>query len=672
MSDVTFGKNAKVRGDVYSKQITIASDKTATFAGTINRNISVPNFTVDGASISRSLKSFAYSTQIGSDEIKNKGIAKFDKAVLVDAKITGGKVTFADNVWFKQTANGKEVNFATDKFVILEQNISFANIKADKAKIIILPKTASITGNLAAKDLTVDLAANQLKYTGQAQRTGKIELVTAYDTSSGAGGNIEVQTGSKLDLSKADELIIKVKAQTDINKIPEGGAKYVVISSINGNDPVVIDNSKIKLDPTGEQNRFIKCSMDSSNLKLYITDISKEVIAKEIADKSLSQEEREFYIQLNNVTDRNSSAGKFRNNIGLMDREHALKAMDRILPGNENPIGESLARNPTSKIIRGLMAQADTQITATRMENSVPMQNATSAVGFGDDDTLRYGVWGSPFYGTACQETYKGVSGYKAKSAGGIVGFDGLVNDNLLLGTAYSRINTQISHQDKKFGDKTNGKTNIFFLYSLYNLTNNWFTEAIASYGITRVRNSEGRLIATDVRRNSAVETAAAKYKSISYSGQLLTGYNYIASKKLMITPTIGFRYSQFNDPGYTETGTKFQNLVVKKRSYNKFEGILGLRTAATLKANKVLLIPELHGYVNHAFKVKAPIIDARLDGINKPLPTKSVKSVKTFFTVGTGFTTKYNMMECGIIYNVNIASKYIGYQGILKVKVNF
>ncbi|WP_341761561.1 autotransporter outer membrane beta-barrel domain-containing protein [Candidatus Tisiphia endosymbiont of Thecophora atra] len=681
LSDVTFANNATVKGDVYSKQITIASDKTATFAGTINRTISVPNLTVDRSSLSRSLRSFAYSTQIVSDEIKNEGIAKFDKAVLIDAKITGGKVTFADNVWFKQTADGKEVNFAANKYVILEQNINFANIKADQAKIIILPKTASITGNLAAKDFTVDLAANQLKYTGQAQLTGKIELVTAYDTSSGAGGNIEVQTGSKLDLSKADELTIKVKAQTDINKIPKEGAKYVVISSVNGNGLVAIDNSKIKLDPTGEQNRFVQWSMDSSDLTLYITDISKEVIAKEIADKSTSQEEREFYTQLNNVTDRNSSAAQFMNNIGRMDREHALQAMDRILPSNEHPIGESLVRNPTSEIIGGLIAQADTQITATRMGNSVPMQNAasavdsenaTSAIGSGDDDTLRYGVWGSPFYGTACQETYKGVSGYKSKSAGGIVGFDGLVNDNLLLGAAYSRINTQMSHQDKKIGDKTNGKTNIFSLYSLYNLTNNWFTEAIASYGITRVKNSEGRLIATTKRNVTALETAAAKYKSISYSGQLLTGYNYIASEKLMITPTIGFRYSQFKDAGYTETGTKFQNLVVKKRSYNKFEGILGLRTAATLKANKVLLIPELHGYVNHDFKGKAPIIDARLDGINEPLPTKSVKPVKTFFTVGTGFTAKYNMMECGIIYNVNIASKYIGHQGSLKVKVNF
>ncbi|WP_341753928.1 autotransporter domain-containing protein [Candidatus Tisiphia endosymbiont of Dioctria rufipes] len=663
LSDVTFDNNATVKGDVYSKQITIASDKTATFAGTKNRTISVPNLTVDGSSLSRLLKSFAYSTQIVSDEIKNAGIAKFDNAVLVDAKINGGKVTFADNVWFKQTVDGTEVSFASDKFVILEQNIRFANIKADKAKIIILPKTASITGNLAAKDFTVDLAANKLQYTGQAQLTGKIELVTAYDTSNGEGGNIEVQTGSKLDLSKADQLIIKVKAQTDLNKIPKGGAQYFVISSVDGKGLVAIDNSKVSLDSTGEQNRFVKWSMDSSDLKLYITDISNKVLVKDSA--KYAPHEQEFVNkQLLNAT---GDAAKFRDQLGKMDQKNTHLAIEKLLPGNEHSIGESLAK--TSAIMGTLISQTAIQIASRQY---MRMHNPASAIGSGDDDQVMYGVWGSPFYGTACQEMYEGVSGYKSKSAGGIVGFDGLVNDNLLLGAAYSRINTQMSHQNQKVGDKTNGKTNIFSLYSLYNFPNNWFTEAIASYGITRVKNSEGRLIATKVRTVTALETAAAKHKSISYSGQLLAGYNYQVSEKLMITPTIGLRYLQFKDAGYTETGTKFQNLAVKKRSYNKLEGILGLRTAITLKVNEVLLIPELHGYVNHDFKGKAPIIDARLDGINEPLPTRLVKPAKTSFTVGTGLTAKYNMMECGVTYNANIASKYIGHQGSLKVKVNF
>ncbi|WP_425362119.1 hypothetical protein [Candidatus Tisiphia endosymbiont of Mystacides longicornis] len=32
----------------------------------------------------------------------------------------------------------------------------------------------------------------------------------------------------------------------------------------------------------------------------------------------------------------------------------------------------------------------------------------------------------------------------------------------------------------------------------------------------------------------------------------------------------------------------------------------------------------------------------------------------------------KHNMMEYSVAYNANIANKYIGHQGSLKVKVNF
>ncbi len=182
----------------------------------------------------------------------------------------------------------------------------------------------------------------------------------------------------------------------------------------------------------------------------------------------------------------------------------------------------------------------------------------------------------------------------------------------------------------------------------------------------------EGRVFSTNKRKVTTLGTAVAKYKSISYSGQLLAGYSYQPSEKLIITPTIGFRYSQFTDSGHTETGTAYQNLIVKKRSYNKFEGILGLRTATNIKLDQVLLIPEVHGYVNYDFKGKTPIIDARLGGMAEPLPIRSVKPAKVSFTVGTGLTVKSNMMEYGVVYNAHIANKYIGHQGSLKVKVNF
>ncbi|MCC8372006.1 MAG: autotransporter outer membrane beta-barrel domain-containing protein [Rickettsia endosymbiont of Pseudomimeciton antennatum] len=690
LADVTFDSNSKVKADVYSKKITINADKVASFAGTNARPISIPG-------IPRLLKEFTYSTEIVSEEINAESSSKmqFDNAVLIKAPINGGQVILADNVWFKEEVkSATSVTFAPDKYVILEKNIAASNIEANQATIIILSEKQAITGELAAKNLTIDLGANQLKYAGNAKLTGELKLHSFYDSSKSAGGNIEIQSNSKLDLSQLDNLAIVIVGRSNINKISDA-PKHVLISSVDTNGISALDPNKITLDSSGEQNRFVRWTIDTSSLTLDAQesspqdekdvspqdkkeviadreDISKESLEKDFADKP--EEQKHFVNQLDKAreADRNSDAAEFRNELGLMEKDAAGQAVERLLSSNENPIGESIAKDLiVFNIIETMVIDIASQITSRSMNMQLPA-NMQVPVGAGDDDKMMYGVWGSPFYSIANQKMRKGVSGYKAKSAGGIVGFDSLINDDLLVGAAYSRIDTKMSHKNQKIGDKTSGKTNVFSVYGFYKFPANWFAEAIVSYGITNVKNLEGRIVPTDVRRITTLDTVVAKYKSTSYNGQLLAGYSYQPSEKLIITPTIGFRYSQFTDSGYTETGTAYQKLIVKKRSYNKFEGILGLRTATNIQLDQMLLIPELHGYVNYDFKGKTPVIDARLGGMDEPLPIKSVKPSKVSFTVGTGLTVKSNMMEYGVTYNAHIANKYIGHQGSLKVKVNF
>jgi outer membrane autotransporter protein len=660
LSNVTFDSNSTVKADIYSKKITIKDNKTASFAGTNTRTISIPG-------IPRLLKEFTYSTEIASEEI-NAGASskiKFDNATLVRAPINNGQVILADNVWFKEEVRSAvPVTFAPDKYVILEKNIAFSSVEASQAKIIILSEKQAITGDLAAKDLTIDLGTNQLKYLGNAKLTGELKLHSFYDSSKSTSGNIEIQSNSKLDVSQLDKLVIIIAEQTDVNKISDD-TKYVLISSVDGNGVSALDPSKITLNSTSEQNRFVSWTIDPSSLTLHAKDISKEVLEKEFADKP--KEKKQFIKQLDKATEAypNCDAAEFRNELGLMEEDNAELAMEKLLSSNENLISMKAGLESLTYVISEAIFQATHQINSRSGNTQVPVAS-------GDDYKIMYGVWGSPFYSIADQKMRKGISGYKSKSTGGIVGFDSLINDNLLVGAAYSRVDTKMSHKDRKIGDKTSGQTNVFSLYGLYKFSSNWFAEAIASYGITNVKNLERRVIPSDVRSVTTLGTVAAKYKSISYSGQLLTGYNYQPSEKLTITPTIGFRYSQFRNGGYMEAGTAYQNLIVKKRLYNKFEGILGLRTTTSIKLNQLLLIPELHGYVNYDFKGKSPIIEVRLGGMNEPLQTKSVKSAKIFFAVGTGLTVKSNMMEYGVTYNAHIANKYIGHQGSLKVKVNF
>lgn len=151
-----------------------------------------------------------------------------------------------------------------------------------------------------------------------------------------------------------------------------------------------------------------------------------------------------------------------------------------------------------------------------------------------------------------------------------------------------------------------------------------------------------------------------------------MAGYTYMMPENINLTPLAGLRYSAIKDKGYKETGTTNQNLTVKGKNYNSFDGLLGAKVSRNINVGEVVLTPELYAMVDYAFKNKVPAIDARLQGMTAPFPTNSFKQSKTSFDVGVGVTAKHKMMEYGINYDTNIGSKYFAQQGSVKVRVNF
>ncbi|ARD88136.1 autotransporter outer membrane beta-barrel domain-containing protein [Rickettsia amblyommatis] len=160
-------------------------------------------------------------------------------------------------------------------------------------------------------------------------------------------------------------------------------------------------------------------------------------------------------------------------------------------------------------------------------------------------------------------------------------------------------------------------------------------------------------------------ETAIGKYKSRSYTRQSLAGYSCLAPKAINLTPTVGIRYSDIRDSGYTETGTTFQNLIVKGKKYNMIKGLAGVRMSKDINVENIVLIPAIYGMLDYNFKDKTPAIDAKLQGMDSPFTTNS-------FNFGVGVTAQHQMMEYGVNYDANVASKYFAQQGNLKVRVNF
>ena len=646
LSQISFGNNVTEKGDTYADNISVGANKTVTFDGTNARSAVVPAVTVNGKDLPRTLTSFNYSTQVGSNNLSldPAGKAQFSNAALINAPIKNGQLAFAGDVWLTQPVTG--VSSATfGRYALLGSNFAASSITADNTTIVAMAPTTAVTGAITGTNMAVDLGTNQLQLAaGNTSPSGAFTINTIYNSATAQGGNIAIANDGKLDLTNTGgKVVVKLQSNSDINQIPANGSIYTVISSSNGivvANSTTLDVNKVTLDASGEKNSLVTWSVLSYNNNVLTLGLNSNFAPPVPYNPG-------------------SEAARYFNDWGYMTPSERTESWNRLTSREAGDISPDIM-----PIVTAMMNQVNTYIDQRVGSTS----NQGKVVGTGsDDDKSVYGLWSSPFFSNAKQKMRKGVSGYKEKSSGALIGFDGLVHEQLMFGLAYSRVDTKLSHQDIKQGDRTKGFTDIYSVYGLYNFpTNYWFAEGIASYGSTRIKNSEGRV------SSLGRETAYANYRSNNYGGQLLAGYDWLASDQVVVTPLLGGRFSRFEDLGYTEYGTNFENLTVQKRKYSKVEGIVGLRVQTSYVINAVLVVPELHGYANYDFKNDSPIIDARLDGMSGPLPTTSWKSSRSFYIVGGSFTARYKNNEFGAGYNCNIADKYLGHQVTVKVRRNF
>ncbi|ABV79166.1 Outer membrane protein Sca15 [Rickettsia bellii OSU 85-389] len=398
-----------------------------------------------------------------------------------------------------------------------------------------------------------------------------------------------------------------------------------------------------------------------------VTQENREYFEDEDKDKEEvfnSAKDKKFVEQLRKALP-GSDAEKFGNSLDeLIEEQQVKEAFSKL---TDRP------KERNSEIIRAALRHAltDTHNSAMSAIHS-RLSNGPLVVAAGDDDvagdTWQHGVWArasiSHSKDKASNKTAEYFSGYKTKGHSNTIGVDTLINDNLLLGLAYTNAYTSIKPQNQNAGNVDKARTNMFSLYSSYNIPNyNWFVDGTISYAESVIRGK-------NVRNGN--EVASSKYKSHLYSGSVSLGYNYHTSNDIYITPSLGMTGSLIKDSGYKETGTNFQNLNVAKKHYNKLSSTLGVRTFKNINQGKLTITPELYSFVNYSLKNKTPSVNAQLQGIDETLPTINFKSNKVDYNLGVGLSLKHNMMEYGINYTATFAKKYEAHSGSLKVRVNF
>lgn len=354
-----------------------------------------------------------------------------------------------------------------------------------------------------------------------------------------------------------------------------------------------------------------------------------------------------------------NQAVAFMNNAAWED------AIKRLTP-TETPILADLTRDVSSNIIANRIGGRP-QVLDHKAELASAGNSGLSA---GDYPTA-YGLWTNPSMLKVKQKTSKGAAGYKASAGGASLGFDTKANEDMVIGLALSYLNTHVKHKDFKSGDKTKVDSVMLSIYGLQQLTDNWYTHGIVTVGTNKVKTKETRRTG-----NTTTALASGTYRSMSFSGELMLGYNTYL-KQASFTPMVGVRVTKVNNAGYTETGTETgafnQNLTVSRKELNRVELVAGARIyGSDYTLNGLTILPEMHGFVNQDVVGKKPKTDIRLAEVSNYLKGKGGKPVKTLFNAGLSLNTSYNCMEYGISYDAHMAKKYVAHQAGLRIRHNF
>jgi outer membrane autotransporter protein len=637
---VTFQGPATVK-DVYSKDIEVAAGQTATFKGKVTGvggeiklfNASTAAF-VSGSTLNAALNGNA----------NGNGNATFDGATITQAIGSANALNTITLTGSNQVGAGLKagnINVAANGTLFATTDVVLNGVT-----------NIATGGTFNINENTVTLTNGNSVFNGTSNFNVTIDK-------EGDAGEIVVDGAAAADLDFSKATVVNINVTDQQLSLPTGTENYEIIKVANGG--TLTGAAKLKLNTSNVANRFSNFTLDTTtanSVKLVQANNASAVLSglvQSLNNKDLTADAS----SLGNAKN-TADAQTVQNDLGkIADNTTLVDAVRRLTTPIE-----------TNSAVMNNVASAGKQSVINRLGLLSPtpgMQTASAgSTGVSAGDDARFGAWVAPFFNQNTQKAKNSAAGYKSNSFGGTVGFDTMTNADMTIGLAGTFAKTDVKHKDIKSGDKTKADTFIFSIYGIQQLTNEWFMQAVASFSSSKVKNKEKRIT------SAGSQTASGSFDTTTYGADVMLGYGHkIASTTL--TPMFGVNFSRINDGGYKETGTTNQNLSITKKAVNKFEFVAGLRAQFdSMATSDIQLTPEIHGFVKYDVIGKNPTITAKLDGLVTPFTQKSAKVEKATYNVGFSVNAESGMYEYGAGYDLTVANKFIGHQGIVKLRVNF
>ncbi len=612
-----FTDNGEVLGAVYVENIDIQDGKTAKF----NHNIFNAELEMHGAN---AIAEFNNNVTINSP-INGIGILNFHNGAIINDNLG----TIAQKL--------SQVRFNGD--TVIDSNIHSNEIRFNNCNLT-LNNNTEFDGQTTFDNTVITLNNDLVMKNGDVELIGAVVINTSFDGTN--VNSITASTGSNIKLADPDTLLINID---DSNNISSGGAIVKpLVTDTTGK--LSLDISKVTISSTSSTSNWV-ASLNGDELVLTQTsDTSSDIPTQK---------------PINEVQKENKSPVPKNTN----DADNArLESIFKKVTSSVNRVA-NVSMKITGQAEKSILRR--TNGNQFNRQVSVATANNDNIIGISSGDTPeKYGIWGNTFYSKSMQKERIGNAGYKSYSYGGTLGFDTKISDDSLIGFALSVTNTNIKHKNLNAGDKTDITSYLLSAYANQAFSRNWFGQGVISIGSSKINHKDIRSI------GASTQIATSNYNSTILSTEAILGYNNTFSNKSTITPMFGLSYYGISSQAYKETGpSSIQLLNIGKMSSHKLDAIVGAKfTTSSMRTSSLVITPEAHAFINHDLIGKNQNVTAQLNGTR--VQTPKTKLQRTFYNLGGSLNIEHGATDYVLSIDTNLAPKYTGVQGSLKVRINF
>jgi hypothetical protein len=340
-----------------------------------------------------------------------------------------------------------------------------------------------------------------------------------------------------------------------------------------------------------------------------------------------------------------------------------------------DPIEEIKGQKPVDfkenkfEIYDELMLIATDPTNSRISELITPLHGNFYGIAAGEDaiNAKQKSVWVRGLYGFINQGQELEQMGFKGHNHGGTVGVDANITEDSLIGISYTRMFANFKYKIGP-GNKATTTSDVFSLYGISELTNDFILQGLASVGKIQVKQQTQRKI--DINR---FRTVYGSFDVDSYSAEAVLNYKVPNLQKYYLMPNIGLRFSKSYDEGYEETNAGLFNRKTSPTSYTSWLLLAGIKAGVNYNlSGNFSLTPGVHTQVGKYINSKANDnqVARVLEAVIANVP---VKSRGTAYNIGSTLRIDYkNKAEILFSYNAHLIGKYRSHQGSLSFKYFF